>query len=176
MQRGLTIGAALTAALVAISCGGGGGSTPTSPSPSAGGGGGSSVVTITITGKNGTLAFDPNPATVPAGQVVVYKNNDVVTHHIMLDDGSAQTILRCWSCKVALYSHYTWPEISFVRAGTLDEPASIAPDVHIFTKSKLPWVSLPDGVPAFDIYYDRRTLWPPASLERMDALIARRSR
>ena len=90
MQRGLTIGAALTAAL-AISCGGGGGSTPTSPSPSAGGGGGSSVVTITITGKNGTLAFDPNPATVPAGQVVVYKNNDVVTHHIMLDDGSAQT-------------------------------------------------------------------------------------
>jgi hypothetical protein len=92
------------------------------------------------------------------------------------DDGSAQTILRCGSCKVAVYSHYTWPEISFVRAGTLDEPASIAPDVHIFTKSKLPWVSLPDGVPAFDLYYDRKTLWPAASLERIDALIERRSR
>jgi len=91
MRRVLTIGAALAGAFVVISCGGGGGgSTPTSPTPSAGGTG-TSVVTITITGKNGTLAFDPNPATVPTGQVVVYKNNDVVTHHIMLDDGSAQT-------------------------------------------------------------------------------------
>src|ERR1700746_3535812 len=38
------------------------------------------------------------------------------------DDGSPQTILRCGSCKVAVSSHYTWREISFVRAGTLDEP------------------------------------------------------
>jgi plastocyanin len=91
MRRTLTIGGALAAALVAISCGGGGGSsTPTSPSPSPGGGG-SSIVTITITGQNGTLAFNPNPATVAAGQTVVFKNNDTVVHHVMLDDGSAQT-------------------------------------------------------------------------------------
>jgi plastocyanin len=91
MQRTMTIGGALAAALVAISCGGGGGnSTPTSPSPSPGGGG-SNIVTITITGQNGTLAFNPNPATVDAGQTVVFKNNDTVVHHVMLDDGSAQT-------------------------------------------------------------------------------------
>jgi plastocyanin len=89
MQRGFAMAVALAGALVATSCGGGGGSSaPTSPSPSTGS---SSVVTITITGKNGTLAFSPNPADVPAGQMVVYKNNDVLTHHIMLDDGSAQT-------------------------------------------------------------------------------------
>jgi len=83
----------LAAALVvAVSCGGGG-STPTSPStPSGGGGGGSSaMVTISITGLGGRLAFSPNPATVSAGQLVVFKNNDTVAHHVMLDDGSLQT-------------------------------------------------------------------------------------
>jgi len=87
--------AAIVAALVSVSCGGGGGgsSTPTSPStPPAGGGGGTpTVVTITITGQGGKLAFTPNPAAVAAGQTVVFKNNDNVAHHVMLDDGTVQT-------------------------------------------------------------------------------------
>lgn len=91
MRNSLTMAAALTAALAAAGCGGGGGggtSTPTAPS---GGGTGGTIVTITITGKNGTLAFNPNPANVDPGTKVQFKNNDSVTHHIMLDDGSGQT-------------------------------------------------------------------------------------
>ena len=61
----------------------------------------------------------------------------------------------------------------FVRAGTLDEPSSITPDVHIFTRSKVPWVTLPGSAPAFDVYYDSKKLWPPESLERLDAVLAR---
>jgi hypothetical protein len=34
---------------------------------------------------------------------------------------------------------------------------------------------LPDDAPAFDVYYDTRTLWPPASLQRLDAILARRA-
>lgn len=90
------------------------------------------------------------------------------------DDGSTQTIFRCPTCRVAVYSRYTRPGILFVRGGTLDDPTSISPDVHIYTRSKLPWVTLPDSVPAFDVYYDTRTLWPPASLERLDAVITPR--
>jgi hypothetical protein len=86
------------------------------------------------------------------------------------DDGSTQRIFRCPSCQVAVYSEYGRPEVRFVRGGTLDEPWTITPDVHIFTKSKLSWVTIPDSVPAFDVYYDRKTLWPAASLERLDAL------
>ena len=63
----------------------------------------------------------------------------------------------------------------FVRGGTLDEPSSIEPDAHIYTRSKLPWVTLPDSVPAFDEYYDSKTLWPAASLDRLAALRARAS-
>lgn len=86
------------------------------------------------------------------------------------DDGSTQEIFRCPQCRVALYSHYTSPAVSFVRAGTLDEPSSVAPDVHIFTRSKLPWMALPEAVPSFEVYYDTEALWPAHSLDRLRAL------
>jgi len=89
------------------------------------------------------------------------------------DDGSAQTIHRCPRCEVALFSTYSHPGIWFVRGGTLDDPAAVEPDVHIYTRSKLPWVMLPDAVPAFESFYDLKTVWPAASLERLAALTAR---
>jgi hypothetical protein len=89
------------------------------------------------------------------------------------DDGSKQRIYRCPDCQVAVYSDYGRPEVLFVRGGTLDQPREIVPDVHIFTKSKVGWVTLPAGVPAFEIYYDRKALWPAASLERLDAILPR---
>jgi hypothetical protein len=68
-----------------------------------------------------------------------------------------------------VFSQYRHPAVRFVRAGTLDDPSSIEPDVHIYTRSKLPWVTLPDSVPAFEEYYDTKALWPAASLERLRA-------
>jgi hypothetical protein len=86
------------------------------------------------------------------------------------DDGSAQTVFRCPDCQVAVYSRYGHPGISFVRGGTLDEPARFPPNVHIFTRSKVAWVALPDETPAVEVYYDMQELWPAASLERFAAL------
>ncbi len=88
------------------------------------------------------------------------------------DDGSVQRIYRCPDCQVAIFSEYSRPEVRFVRAGTLDDPSAVAPDVHIYTRSKLPWVQIPDSVPAFEVGYEMDKLWPPASLERLQALIA----
>ena len=75
--------------LVCVSCSGGGtsSSTPTAPS---GGGNGGSATTIAINGQNGTQAFAPNPASL-AGQMVTFKNNDSVTHRVVLNDGSVDT-------------------------------------------------------------------------------------
>jgi hypothetical protein len=101
------------------------------------------------------LAGDPRPVDVPR------------------DDGSKQRIYRCPTCQVAVYSDYGRPEVLFVRGGTLDEPSGVTPDVHIYTRSRLPWITLPDGIPAFDGYYDSKALWPPASLERLQAVLAR---
>ena len=60
----------------------------------------------------------------------------------------------------------------FVRGGTLDEPSGVAPDVHIYTRSKVSWLTLPGSVPAFQVFYDLKALWPAASLERLDAILA----
>jgi hypothetical protein len=87
------------------------------------------------------------------------------------DDGSKQRIYRCPTCQVAIFSEYGRPEVRFVRGGTLDHPSGVAPDVHIYTRSKLPWVVPPGSVPAFEDYYDIRALWPAPSLERLEALL-----
>jgi hypothetical protein len=87
------------------------------------------------------------------------------------DDGSTQTIFRCPTCQVAVYSQYGHPGVLFVRGGTLDDPSRFEPDVHIFTRSKLDWVALPVSAPVFDVYYDTQALWPPASLERLGAVV-----
>ena len=86
------------------------------------------------------------------------------------DAGAPQRIYRCPNCQVALFSEYGWPQIWFVRGGTLDEPTGVRPDVHIFTRSKVAWVTLPTDVPAFEVYYDESELWPAASLERVKAI------
>jgi hypothetical protein len=87
------------------------------------------------------------------------------------DDGSAQRVYRCPTCRIALFSEYTRPEVRFVRAGTLDDPRGVAPDVHIFTRSKVGWVALPPDVPAFGVYYDMRELWPAESRHRLEAAL-----
>ena len=82
--------------------------------------------------------------------------------------GRPQTIFRCPRCRVALWSHYpgAGPQVCFVRIGTLDEPGRLEPDIHIYTSSRLPWLTLPQGARAVPEYYDMRELWPTESQER----------
>jgi len=88
------------------------------------------------------------------------------------DSRRPHDIHRCPACQTALWSDYgRRPALRFVRVGTLDTAAALSPDVHIFTRSKLPWVVLPPEVPAFGEYYDPKALWPAASLERRRAIL-----
>ena len=87
------------------------------------------------------------------------------------ESGRPHDIYRCLDCRTALWSDYGRRPMRFVRMSTLDEAAAFKPDAHIFTRSKLPWVSLSDGVPAFDIFYDMKMQWPADSLKRRDALL-----
>jgi hypothetical protein len=89
------------------------------------------------------------------------------------DSGLGQKIARCPKCRIAVWSHYagSGPITKFVRVGTLYNPDLFPPDVHIFTASKQPWVTIPEGAPAFEEYYEREKLWPPESLARREALL-----
>ncbi len=90
------------------------------------------------------------------------------------ESGKGQKIARCPSCRIAVWSNYATAGglIHFMRVGTLDDPDLLPPDIHIFTASKQPWVVLPEGVPAVDIYYDRDDYWPAESLARRRAAVS----
>ena len=86
-------------------------------------------------------------------------------------------IYRCRECKVAVWSDYgRRPQIRFVRVGTLDDPAALRPDIHIYTRTKVPWVRLPKGMPAFSDYYDPKKVWPKKSLQRLRTALASNDR
>ena len=71
------------------------------------------------------------------------------------DSGKGQAILRCPQCEVAVWSHYAGggDKAAFIRVGTLDQPDNCPPNVHIFTRSKQPWVVIPDEAEAYTIFY-----------------------
>lgn len=98
---------------------------------------------------------------------------------VMLTAGSGKPheVFRCPQCGTALYSKYhaASGDTVLLRAGTLDRPEEVAPDVHIFTRSKLPWLQLPEGARAFEAFYKLPEVWSAASLERWQRNIAGRS-
>ena len=112
------------------------------------------VVNILIERANvELLAGDPEPVPVPRTEV-------------------EQVIWRCPDCRIAVFSAYGDPALRFVRAGTLDDPSWVEPDVHIYTRSKVAWVALPPSVPAFETFYDPAEVWRPETRARYAALSA----
>ena len=80
------------------------------------------------------------------------------------DSGRPHDIHRCPTCKVAVWSDYgRRPKLRFVRVGTLDDASALAPEV--------PWLILPVGAPAFDVFYDLEKQWSPESLARRKAIL-----
>ena len=88
--------------------------------------------------------------------------------------GAGQALHRCPGCGVTLWSNYAGAgeKVRFVRAGTLDRPALVPPDIHIYVSTRLPWVVLPEGVPAVPEYYRRSQYWPAESIGRYQAAVA----
>jgi hypothetical protein len=89
--------------------------------------------------------------------------------------GKGQKIARCPHCRIGVWSNYAGAGalIRFVRVGTLDTPDVLPPDIHIFTSSKQPWVTLPPGIAAVPEYYEREAHWSAESLARRAALLPR---
>lgn len=116
------------------------------------------------------------------------------------ESGRPHDIYRCAKCQTALWSDYGRRKVMlFVRMTTLKDARRFSPDVHIFTRSKLPCDqiallensadkagrdkavgrTLPKGAttkkPAgvYRVYYDMKKEWPAASLKRREACLAK---
>ncbi len=90
------------------------------------------------------------------------------------ESGQPNEIWFCKTCGTTVWCRYhVSPQGSlFVKVGTLDDPRAMEPDVHIWTRSKLPSTVLPDNVPCFDKFYDLKEFWPAESMQRLRALIS----
>lgn len=97
---------------------------------------------------------------------------EMASYCLPTDSGRPHDVHRCAACGTTLWSDYGRRRVmSFLRATTLDDGAALAPDVHIFTRSKLPWVRLPQDARVFEVYYDMQREWPPESLARRRAIL-----
>ena len=66
--------------------------------------------------------------------------------------GIRWTCAECgvWICGEAKPDKRTGIERRIVRGGTFDDRSWIQPAAHMWTRSKQPWVTIPDGVPAYE--------------------------
>lgn len=65
-------------------CSGGSSSAPSMPA----GVSSNNATTVSIMGQNGAQSFNPNPAPISQGSLVVWHNMDGIVHHIVMNDGS----------------------------------------------------------------------------------------
>jgi hypothetical protein len=94
-------------------------------------------------------------------------DSDLLRVVIPSESGAGQTIVRCPRCLTAVWSEYAFgPAIRFVKSGTLDRAWLVEPDLHIYVRSKRPFVAVADGKPQFQEYYDRTKVWRPEGLAR----------
>ena len=114
-------------------------------------------------------------------------NAFVETHHVKLlegetetvniptNSGGGQNIVRCPTCKIALWSHYSGAgdAICLLRIGTLDNPNAVKPDIHIFTSTKQDWLQFSDDIPNVEEYYKKEDYWPEESRDRFFKLMGR---
>lgn len=100
---------------------------------------------------------------------------ELTSHIVKAGSGGPHEIMRCANCGTALWSYY--PRVgrlgTGLRVGTLDNPAAFQPNAIIFVSEKMPWVALPEGIPAFERTYDPHTVLPPERVERFTALAQR---
>jgi len=111
------------------------------------------------------------------GDAVTLLSGTLTEHEVKGGSGGPHIICRCSECGSALWSFY--PRLGRLglgfRAGTLDDPGSVRPDAVIFAADAMPWVAHPADIPVFERAYDFKELLPPERIERMFALMERRS-
>ena len=74
-------------------------------------------------------------------------SGELKTFTTRCDSGRAKECAFCPDCGTRIY-HQGEAGMS-IKAGTLDDTSSLDPDAHYWTKSKQPWVPIPDGARTF---------------------------
>ena len=86
--------------------------------------------------------------------------------------GAGCELHYCTTCAVYVWVRYRYHQVPVIaiRAGTLDDPLSVQPEVHIFTRSKQPWIKLAADAHCFETGCTREEAWSKSSIARYNAL------
>ncbi len=78
-----------------------------------------------------------------ADEDVIWTNGEPSRYH------SSPSCARLFCANCGSSSAQYWVDIGMLwpYVGTLDNPASVKPEFHMFTEEQLPWVKLDDGLP-----------------------------
>ena len=97
--------------------------------------------------KQGGSAFSVIAAVPAAGLIVSGETKTYLDHG---DSGNAVKRIFCPACGSPLISDVESPGtagLRFIKAGTLDDPSWLQPTLHVWCKSKQPWVPIDPAVP-----------------------------
>jgi len=73
-----------------------------------------------------------------------------VIYELTSPSGRVSRQRMCGVCHTRIFNtNSARPGIAVVRAGTLDRSNELIVTAHIWTRSKQPWLELPDGAPAW---------------------------
>lgn len=88
--------------------------------------------------------------------------------------GILRVAASCGKCGTQLWaSGDKTPVTVDIKAGTLDYPELMEPDIHEFIEAKIPWVILPEGAKTCKGPFDFKKVWPKSSLRRFEAAMKR---
>lgn len=67
------------------------------------------------------------------------------------EDGRRKLFHFCGACSVRIWNEMSRvPQVINVKPGTLDDTSWLEPAAHLWLRSKQPWVTVPEGVLAFE--------------------------
>lgn len=95
--------------------------------------------------KNTGSAFSLN-VVMPTGSVTIH--GDSLNTYAEQADDAAEPFYRsfCTQCGSPITGQgAAYPGIMFIKAGTLDDPSWVKPDMHIWCSEKQPWLQIVDA-------------------------------
>ena len=104
---------------------------------------------------------------------VAIESGEVTEHSVKAGSGGDHIIVRCSECGTSVFSYY--PRVgrlgTGIRVGSFDDPDDFTPTAVVFLESKMPWVTPPEGIPAFEQYYNPFEFLSEASVTRLKAML-----
>jgi|SRR6185312_4035372 len=84
-------------------------------------------------------------------QAIEVLQGEPASYFAVLPDGRTKSGRLCAKCGTRLWGEpQSRPMIAVVQPGTLEQPYSVSPIAHLWTRSAQPWVTFPQGVALYE--------------------------